>query len=80
MCVYDLCKMNYLELKKNDKSFLSLTSLHVAEFEHLLSYFEPIRERYYKWHTIDGKTRKLPRLKANAKERMPTGGHNFFLY
>ncbi len=70
--------MNYTELQKNDKSFLSLTSLHVAEFEYLLLFFEPICEEYYKWHTIDGKNRKLPRLKANAKERLPTAGHKLF--
>ena len=78
ICVCELYKMNYLKLKKNDKSFLSLTSLHVAEFEHLLSYFEPPYERYYKWHTIDGKTRKLPRIKANAKEQIPSSGHKLF--
>jgi hypothetical protein len=70
--------MNYTELLKNDKSFLSLTSLHVAEFEYLLHFFEPLCEDYYKWHTIDGKLRKLPRLKANAKERLPTSGHKLF--
>lgn len=78
MCVCDLCKMNYTELLKNDKSFLSLSSLHVAEFEYLLLYFEPICEQYYKWNTIDGKPRKLPRLKANSKERLPTSGHKLF--
>ncbi len=49
-----ICKINHLKLEKNDKSFISLTSLHVAEFEHLLSCFEPLCERYYKWHTMDG--------------------------
>lgn len=70
--------MNFTELLKNDKSFLSLTSLHVAEFEYLLLFFEPICENYYKWHTLDGKNRKTPRLKANAKERLPTSGHKLF--
>lgn len=78
MCACDLCKMNYTEVLKNDKIFLSLTSIHVAEFEYLLLFFEPICESYYKWHTIDGKTRKLPRLKANAKERLPSCGHKLF--
>ncbi|MEA5257922.1 transposase family protein [Arcicella aquatica] len=50
----------------------------MSEFEHLLLYFEPICESYYKWHTIDGKNRKLPRFKANAKERLPTSGHKLF--
>jgi|JI7StandDraft_1071085.scaffolds.fasta_scaffold198796_2 hypothetical protein len=76
MC--ELCKMNYSELLKNDKSFLSLTSIHVAEFKYLLYFFSPLCENYYKWHTIDGKIRKLPRLKANAKERLPTSGHKLF--
>lgn len=78
MCECDLCKMNYFELLKNDKTFLSLTSIHVAEFEYLLFFFEPICENYYKWHTIDGKIRKLPRLKAHRKERLPTSGHKLF--
>jgi len=78
VCVCDLCKMNYTELLKNNKSFLSLTSIHVTEFEYLLLYFEPICEDYYKWHTIDGKPRILPRLKPNAKERLPTSGHKLF--
>lgn len=70
--------MNYQAIIKNDKIFLSLTSLHVAEFEHLLLFFEPICENYYKYHTIDGKKRKLPRLKANAKERLPSSGQKLF--
>lgn len=76
MC--ELCHMNYETVLKNDKMFLSLTSLHVSEFEHLLLFFEPICEDYYKWNTIDGKKRKLPRLKANAKERLPSGGQKLF--
>jgi hypothetical protein len=70
--------MNYQSILKNDKMFLSLSSFHVAEFEHLLLFFEPICENYYKWHTIDGKRRKLPRLKANAKERLPSSGQKLF--
>lgn len=70
--------MNYETVIKNDKMFLSLTSLHVVEFEYLLLFFEPICENYYKWHTIDGKKRKLPRLKANAKERLPSSSHKLF--
>ena len=76
MC--ELCHMNYATVLKNDKMFLSLTSLHVSEFEHLLLFFEPICEDYYKWNTIDGKKRKLPRLKANVKERLPSGGQKLF--
>ena len=78
MYVCELCTMNYTELLKNDKLFLSLTSLYVAEFEYLLLFFDPICENYYKWHTIDDKIRKLPRLKANSKERLPTSGHKLF--
>jgi hypothetical protein len=78
VCMCELCHMNYETVLKNDKMFLSLTSLHVSEFEHLLLFFEPICEDYYKWNTIDGKKRKLPRLKANAKERLPSGGQKLF--
>ena len=77
-CAGELCEMNYEVLKKNDRHFLSLTSLHIAEFLHLHQYFAPICESYYKWHTIDGKKRKLPRLKANAKERLPSSEEKLF--
>jgi len=70
--------MNYTDCKTNDRTFNLLTSLHVAEFEFLHHYFGPICEKYYKWHTIDGKKRKLPRLKPNAKERLPQSEDKLF--
>ncbi len=78
MHVCELSTSNYSELLKNDKIFLSLTSLHVAEFENFLLFFDSICENYYKWHTINDKIRELPRLKANSKERLPTSGHKLF--
>jgi len=36
--------MNYEDQKKHEGNFLSLTSLTVIEFEHLLQYFEPLWE------------------------------------
>lgn len=76
--MYELCKMNYQELLKNDRLFLSLTSLHVSEFLYLHQHFAPLCESHYKWHTLIGNKRKLPRLKANKKERMPTSDEKLF--
>jgi hypothetical protein len=52
--------MLYEEIKYKEKEFLSVTSLHVEEFEELLTYFLPICEKYFRYHTLDGKKRKFP--------------------
>ncbi len=70
--------MNYTDCKTNERTFNSLTSLHVAEFEYLHQYFSPLCEKYYQWHTIDGKKRKHPRLRPNAKERLPRSEDKLF--
>jgi hypothetical protein len=49
--------MNYYEQKEHESNFVSLTSLSVTEFEYLFSYFEPLWETYYRYHTLEGKKR-----------------------
>lgn len=60
--------MNYLTLRERPRQFLALTSLHVAEFDELLTDFAPAWERYHRWHTLDGAVRRQPahRERANA--------------
>ena len=51
--------MDYIALRTKPRQFLALTSLHVAEFDDLLPDFAPAWERYYRWHTLDGKRRQF---------------------
>ena len=52
--------MNYDDLKQHPTSFLALTSLTLTEFEYLLQEFTPLWNKYYKYHTLEGKKRILP--------------------
>lgn len=52
--------MNYLALRERPGQFLALTSLLPAEFDELLTDFAPAWERYHRYHTLDGATRRLP--------------------
>ena len=60
--------MDYLALRARPPQFLALTSLHVAEFDELLTDFAPAWERYHQYHTLDGAVRQQPahRERANA--------------
>jgi len=59
--------MAYLTLRERPEQFLSLTSLHVAEFDALLTDFTPAWERYHRWHTLEGKQRQFPAHQERAK-------------
>lgn len=52
--------MNYETISQNERQFISLTSLTVLEFEHLLQHFSPQWEKYYRYHTLEGKHRAFP--------------------
>ena len=60
--------MNYLALRERPTQFLALTSLHVAEFDDLLTDFAPAWERHHRYHTLDGVRRRQPchQERANA--------------
>ena len=52
--------VNYLALRERPTQFLALTSLHLAEFDDLLTAFSPFWERYHRYHALDGDRRKFP--------------------
>lgn len=60
--------MNYSALREQPSQFLSLISLHVAEFDGLLTDFDPAWERYHRYHTLDGVVQRQPahQERANA--------------
>jgi DDE superfamily endonuclease/Helix-turn-helix of DDE superfamily endonuclease len=58
--------MNYEEQKKNEKNFQALTSMSVLEFEYLLPYFAIEWDKFYRFHTLEGKKRKLPVFKEHG--------------
>ena len=65
---------------KKPKQFLSLTSLEVEEYELLLKSFQPIWERYYRSHTLEGNYRKHPAIKEHGNAVLQgTGQKLFFL-
>ncbi|MGI4735754.1 MAG: transposase family protein [Janthinobacterium lividum] len=72
--------MNYLALRERPTQFLALTSLHVAEFDDLLTHFTPRWERYHRYHTLDGQVRQFPAHKERANALLPgTDTKLFFL-
>ena len=60
--------MNYFALRERPPQFLALSSLHVAEFDDLLTDFAPAWERYHRYHPLDGVLRRQPahQERANA--------------
>lgn len=60
--------MDYVALRTRPRQFLALTSLHVAEFDDLLTDFAPAWEQHQRWHTLEGTKRVRPahRERANA--------------
>ena len=51
--------MDYVALREKPRQFLALTSLHMAEFDELLTDFAPAWERHHRWHTLEGKRRQF---------------------
>ena len=49
----------------NATVFLSLTSLTKIEYEYLLAYFSPEWEKYYRYHTLEGKKRIIVSYKEH---------------
>jgi hypothetical protein len=64
--------LRYEDIKNNERRLQSLTSLRRGEFEYLLSFFSPLCARYFRYHTYEGKRRKMPRHKPQADEKLPT--------
>ena len=47
-------RMDYVALRAKPRQFLALSSLHVAEFDDLLTDFAPAWERYHRWQANGG--------------------------
>jgi len=72
--------MDYTKVLNQPKQFLSLTSLRAEEFIELLRFFEPLWEKYYRYHTLEGKKRQHPRTKEHGNALLRgTGQKLFFL-
>jgi hypothetical protein len=72
--------MNYQDILKKPKQFLSLTSLEAEEFEYLLEHFQPRWERYYRSHTLEGNHRIHPANKEHGSAALQgTAQKLFFL-
>jgi DDE superfamily endonuclease/Helix-turn-helix of DDE superfamily endonuclease len=52
-------QMDYIEIQKNEKQFLAVTSLKVEEFKYLLYHFRPEWEKHYRSYKLDGSRRKI---------------------
>mgnify|MGYP000860384911 CR=1 FL=1 len=52
--------MNYSEIRQNQTQFLSLTSLTIAEFDYMCHEFDIDWQKYYRYHTLEGKKRAFP--------------------
>lgn len=72
--------MHYTDIRENEKQFLALTSLHLAEFETLLAVFAPCWERYYRYHTLEGEYRRIPAHQEHGNAKLKgTAQKLFFL-
>ena len=61
--------IDYNKIRENSTQFVILTSLTVAEFDALLPVFRRHWIKYNKYHTLEGKRRKLPNLKPGRPTR-----------
>lgn len=67
------------KIKDNPTQFIMLTSLTVEEFEMLLTVFKRHWASYYRYHTLEGKKRKLPNLKPEkATKTLPSIADKLF--
>ncbi len=72
--------MNYSQIRTNQTQFLSLTSLSVSEFDYLCSEFDVDWQRYYRYHTLEGKKRSFPSYNEHGNSQLPgTSIKLFFL-
>ncbi|WP_298358325.1 hypothetical protein [Runella sp.] len=72
--------MNYSEIRQNQTQFLSLTSLTVAEFDYMCSEFDIDWQRYYRYHTLEGKKRAFASYNEHGNSQLlGTSTKLFFL-
>lgn len=71
--------MNYENIRTRPSQFSNVTSLHVEEFDYLLSSFSNKWRNYYRIHTIEGKKRKAPICNAGKNTKtLPTVEEKLF--
>lgn len=71
--------MDYEKIRTNPTQFVMLTSLTVEEFDALLPVFERHWVKYYSYHTLEGRKRKLPNLRPNRPTRtLPSVAEKLF--
>jgi hypothetical protein len=72
--------MNYSEIRTNQTQFLSLTSLTVSESAYLCSEFDTDWQKYYRYHTLEGRKRAFPSYNEHGNsELLGTSTKLFFL-
>lgn len=59
--------MDYQKVRQTPSQFLSLTSLTIEEFDYLLPHFETDWEKYYRYHTLEGKKRQIISYQEHGK-------------
>ena len=70
--------MEYSVISKKSSQFIALTSLQVEEFECLLSHFSPICEKYFRYHTLEGKNRKIVSSKEHGNAKLQGSEQKLF--
>jgi Helix-turn-helix of DDE superfamily endonuclease len=70
--------MEYSVISKNSTQFLALTSLHVKEFETLLDDFSLTCEKYFRYHTLEGKKRKIVTSKEHGNAKLQGSEQKLF--
>ncbi len=70
--------MDYKSIAQKEHQFLALTSLHVQEFELLLSVFAPVCEKYFRYRTLDGKVRKIIKSAEHGSSALKGSAQKLF--
>ena len=67
------------KIRQNPNQFIILTSLTVEEFDVLLPVFKRHSMNHTKYHTLEGKKRKLPNLRpGKPTQTLPSVGEKLF--
>lgn len=70
--------MEYSTITKKPNQFLALTSLYIIEFESLLKHFAPTCEKYFRYHTLEGKKRKIVTSKEHGNAKLQGSEQKLF--
>ncbi len=70
--------MEYEKAIQNATQFLAITSLTVEQFEYLLKHFRPKCDKFFRYKTLDGKTRKHPTDKEHQHSKLRGSGNKLF--